>query len=90
MGTRPEDLMRMRRHLRTDPDDDAQARRDRAYQDYTTRLSEAWKNPPGVMRPQPAKVALGPTGFVEAVTSADPAARAAAIERQGEAWRYGK
>jgi hypothetical protein len=61
-----------------------------AYRDYTTALPEAWKNPPGVMRPQPASVALGPTGFVEAVTSADPAALAAAIERQGEAWRHGK
>src|SRR5262249_20648545 len=36
----------MRRHLRTEPDDNAQARRDRAYQDYTTRLSEAGKAPP--------------------------------------------
>jgi hypothetical protein len=41
IGSPPGELIRQ--HMRTDPDDDAQARRDRAYQDYTTRLSEAWK-----------------------------------------------
>jgi hypothetical protein len=72
-GTEPDATLR--RHLRTEPDDDAQARRDRAYQDYTTTLSEAWKRPPGVQHPQP--------------TRADPAARVAAVQRQGAKWRHG-
>jgi hypothetical protein len=33
----------LRRHMRTEPDDDAQARRDRAYSDYCDRLGSAWK-----------------------------------------------
>src|SRR5215471_5101381 len=33
----------MRRHLRTEPDDDAQARRDRAYADYCAKVSQAWQ-----------------------------------------------
>jgi hypothetical protein len=71
--TRPEDLAR--RHLRTDPDDDAQARRDAAYRNYTTRLTEAWKNPPGVARAERGRT--------------DPRA-ASRIERQGEQWRGGR
>jgi hypothetical protein len=35
LGTPPEPL---RRHLHTEPDDDAQARRDRAYQEYVRSL----------------------------------------------------
>jgi hypothetical protein len=44
LGTRPEEMMR--RHLRAEPDDDPQARRDAAWNDYKTRLSEAWKTNP--------------------------------------------
>jgi hypothetical protein len=76
-------------HLRIENADDVQAKRDRIYQDYTTRLSEAWKNPPGVMRPQGALTAAGPTGFINATSSPDPTARAAAIAKQGANWRHG-
>jgi hypothetical protein len=89
MGTRPEDLELMRRHLRTESSAGAQARRDRAWTRYRDDLQNAWKNPPGVIHPQPTKVASGPSGFVAAVESPDPAARAAAIQRQGEKWRFG-
>jgi hypothetical protein len=34
----------MRRHLRTEPDDNVQARRDRAYADYCARVSQAWQH----------------------------------------------
>ena len=43
LGSRPEEL---RRHLRTEPDDDAQARRDRAWADYCDRASNAWRTNP--------------------------------------------
>ena len=43
LGSRPEEL---RRHLRTEPDDDAQARRDRAWADYCDRVSNAWRTDP--------------------------------------------
>ena len=43
LGSRPEEL---RRHLRTEPDDDAQARRDRAWADYCDRLSNSWRTNP--------------------------------------------
>ena len=33
----------LRRHLRTEPDDDAQARRDGAYRDYVNQLGTAWQ-----------------------------------------------
>ena len=46
MGTRPEDLALMRRHLRTEPDDDAQARRDAAWAQYRDQLGNAWKIDP--------------------------------------------
>jgi len=36
----------MRRHLRTEPDDDAQARRDRAWKSYCDQLSTAWQTSP--------------------------------------------
>jgi hypothetical protein len=36
----------LRRHLRTEPDDDAQARRDRAWADYCDRVSNAWRTDP--------------------------------------------
>jgi hypothetical protein len=78
----------MRKHLRTDPDNDVQAKRDKAYRGYTTALSEAWKTP-GV-HPQPAKVGPGPSGLIAATESPDPTTRARQIERQGEAWRGGK
>jgi hypothetical protein len=89
MGTRPEELMR--RHTRTEPDDDAQARRDRAYRDYTTRISEAWKNPPGVSRAENAIVGAGPRLMVVEPTRGrtDPSA-ASRIERQAEQWRGGR
>jgi hypothetical protein len=88
LGNRPEELMR--RHTRTEPDDDAQARRDKTYRDYTVALSEAWKNPPGAIRPQATKVARAPSAFVAAVESPDPAVRAAQIERLGEQTRGGR
>jgi hypothetical protein len=36
----------LRRHLRTEPDDDAQSRREKIYNDYKTRLTEAWRTDP--------------------------------------------
>jgi hypothetical protein len=66
-----------------------QARRDKAYQSYCTELSNAWRSPAGQVRPQPALTAVGPSGFVEATASGDPAARAAAIEKLGEQTRGG-
>lgn len=33
----------LRRHLGTEPDEDAQARRDRTYADYCARISQAWQ-----------------------------------------------
>ena len=36
----------LRRHLRTEPDDDAQARRDAAAAEYAASLSNAWKTNP--------------------------------------------
>jgi hypothetical protein len=41
IGSPPAEMMR--RHLGGNEPDDAQARRDRAYREYTTRISEAWK-----------------------------------------------
>jgi hypothetical protein len=35
----------MRRHLRSEPDDDAQARRDAAWNSYKDNLQRAWMNP---------------------------------------------
>jgi hypothetical protein len=78
LGSRPEDLMRMRRHLRGDPDDDAQARRERAYQDYTTTISEAWKNPPGVARAENALLGADPKSMVAEPTRGRTDPRAAA------------
>ena len=46
LGSRPEEVMRMRRHLRTEPDDDAQARRDAAWAQYRDQLGNAWKIDP--------------------------------------------
>ena len=85
LGTRPEELMR--RHARTEPDDDAQARRDRAYQDYTTTLAEAWRNPPGVSPAERAIVGGGPRSMVVERTTPDAATR---IEQQREQWRGGR
>jgi hypothetical protein len=36
----------LRRHMRTEPDDDAQARRDAAAAEYAANLSNAWKTNP--------------------------------------------
>jgi len=36
----------MRRHLRTEPDENAQARRDAAWAQYRDRLGNAWKTNP--------------------------------------------
>jgi hypothetical protein len=60
------------------------------YRKRDLALSEAWKTPTGRMTPQTARTAPGPAGFIEATASGDPAARAAAIERQGERWRGGR
>jgi hypothetical protein len=79
----------LRRHLRTESNESAQARRDAAYAEYRSNLEHAWRNPPGVTPPQPAHIAPGPQGTVEAVGKADPRARAAAIEREAEKWRHG-
>jgi hypothetical protein len=37
---------RLRRHLRSEPDDDAQVRRDRAWKSYCDQLSTAWQTNP--------------------------------------------
>jgi len=44
LGTRAEEMMR--RHLRTEPDYDAQARRDAAWAQYRDQLGNAWKIDP--------------------------------------------
>ena len=36
----------MRRHLRTEPDDNAQGRRDAAWAAYRDRLGNAWRTDP--------------------------------------------
>jgi hypothetical protein len=41
----------MRRHLRVDDPDDAQARRDAAAAEYAASLSNAWRSPSGAMPP---------------------------------------
>ena len=43
LATSPQEL---RRHLRSEPDDDAQAGRDRAWADYCDRVSNAWRTDP--------------------------------------------
>ena len=65
-----------------------QRERDRAWNAYKDRTSNAWKT--GGAQPQPAKVGPGPSGFIAAVETPDPAARARQIERQGERWRGGR
>jgi hypothetical protein len=69
----------LRRHLSTESGAEAQAKKDRAWQEYRNRLSSAWKNPPGVMHPQPTKAGAGPSAFVAATESPDPAVRARQI-----------
>jgi hypothetical protein len=79
----------LRHHLRVDPDDNAQARRDLAWSDYKTRLAGAWRRSPGVARAEPSIVGAGPRSMtVERVGKTDPG-RASEIERQGEQWRHG-
>jgi hypothetical protein len=81
----------MRRHLRTDPDDDAQARRDAAYQNYTSSLSEAWKNPPHAAVPSPSVLGIGPMNKVlEGATGRTDPAAAARIERVRERTHGGR
>jgi hypothetical protein len=75
----------MKRHLRGDEPPD----REKMYAQRNADLENAWRNPPGVMTPQPALVGPGPSGLLAAASSADPRARAAAIEREGEKWRGG-
>src|SRR5262249_27181165 len=84
-GSKPEELMR--RHVRTDPDDDAQARKDASWEAYREQLGNAWKNPPGVTRAETAILGGGPRSVV--VKRADPSG-ATRIERQGEQWRGGR
>jgi hypothetical protein len=44
LGSRPEEVMRMRRHLRgTEEEDDAAALREKSYAAYKDRLSNAWR-----------------------------------------------
>jgi hypothetical protein len=86
----------MRSHLSAGPGSDqpaeeaAQRRRDAAYENYTSELSNAWKNPPGVRSPQRSLVGPGTSGMIAAASSGDPAERANAIERLGERTRGGK
>jgi hypothetical protein len=61
-----------------------QARKDKAYSDYCSELSNAWKSPAGQVRPQSALVAPGIESHIEAAT--DPT-HAAAIEREVERTR---
>jgi hypothetical protein len=71
----------MRRHLRTEEEDDPQARRDEAYRNYCASISRAWMNPSGGIAPQRALVGPGPTSHIE---------RAGEIERLGEQTRGGR
>jgi len=69
--------------------DNPQARRDSAWNSYKASLGNAWRGPQGIAQPQPTKAGAGPSGFIAAAESPDPAARARAIEREGEKWRQG-
>jgi hypothetical protein len=69
--------------------DELQARKDKAYSDYCSELSNAWRSPAGQRKPQWATVGVGPSSFIEAMEPADPTERAAAIEKQNEAWKGG-
>jgi hypothetical protein len=62
-----------------------QARKDKAYSDYCTSLSNAWKSPAGQVRPQSALVGPGTESHIEAAS--DPTQRAEAIERAVERTR---
>jgi hypothetical protein len=90
LSTPPDELMR--RHT-SDPADpaDVQARRDRIYRDYTTALSEAWKNPPGVHPGESAIMSGGPKSMVvePARGRTDPAA-ARQHEGEIERWKGGR
>jgi hypothetical protein len=79
----------LRSHLSTGPGSDqpaegAQARKDRAYSDYTRELSEAWKSPRHATQPAPAILGIGP-----AHKATDPDA-ATAIERERERTHGGR
>jgi hypothetical protein len=78
----------MRRHLRTEPDNNAQDRRDKAWASYKDQLNNAWRSPPGIARSEPAILGSGPRSMV---VETDPS-RATEIERQAESsqWRHGK
>jgi hypothetical protein len=41
----PDAAEELRRHHLREPDDNSQARRERAYRDYVSQLSNAWRNP---------------------------------------------
>ena len=49
--------------------------RGRAWNEYRGRLESAWRSPPGVMPPQRAQVAVGPSSTIAGVASSDPAVR---------------
>jgi hypothetical protein len=87
MGTPPEELMR--RHTRTDPDDNAQRRRDQAWNDYESSLSNAWRSPtPGTIRAEPAMRGVGPNSlaYEQPSTGRTDPTRATGVERQREAF----
>jgi hypothetical protein len=79
LGSRPEDP-RAPSGV-TDPDRAAsieewvERTRGRIWNDYKTALENAWKHPPGVMPPQRADVAAGPSSTIAGVASPDPAVR---------------
>jgi hypothetical protein len=83
----------MRRHLHG-AEPDVVAIKEKAYQDYTANLSEAWKRPPGITSPAPAILGIGPANKVvepdrPAGARTDPSA-AASIERLRERTHGGK
>jgi hypothetical protein len=84
----------LRSHLSAGPGsdrpDEVAARKARAYQDYTTELANAWRNPPGVRSPQRSLAGPGPSALIKAASSGDPTERAEEIEKLGERWRGGK
>jgi hypothetical protein len=83
-GSSAEELARHRRGDPsgvTDPDragsieERVERTRGRIWNDYKTRLENAWRDPPGVHPAQPAQVAVGPASFIAGVASPDPAVR---------------
>jgi hypothetical protein len=69
--------------------DDPQSKRDAAYQEYSSSISNAWKSIPGGYPPRGALVAPGPSDLLGAASAGDPATRQRQIEALGERTRGG-